>query len=435
MLFSSATSIDDNTFIPLFGCQNTIKAPLPCIGKVLITLSRRTGLSDVLVEYEECCNFLYTTIVASSHSGVAKTNSFKSYRSELNKFLNWSWFIKKKLITSMKKVDIIEFLAFCGNPPASLIASASHKWFTAEGQVNPKWRPFVTQSEVYVRKPAAIETQLAVLSSLYDHLIEEEYDCTNPAKQAKKKIKLQSGNQDHSNGLFSVDDIGRAFTVEQWDAIWEVTEMLAKQDPDRHERTRMVMLMLYWMYLRISEVSYRPGFAPFMGHFFRHPKNPDLWIFHIPNSKGGKKRSIGVPVPVLEGLKRYRIHRGLPALPTRDEMTPLFPRHVAANNGRSKGLVDEPIGIDAVYNIVKHVYATTADKLFDEGKFSDAEFVRSAVVHSLRHTGITHDLDVRGRRIEFVSRDAGHGSTQVTNIYISRDTLERFMDSVGKSSI
>ncbi|MCG9576662.1 site-specific integrase [Vibrio tubiashii] len=434
MLFSEAYNIKDDVFVPLFGDINSITTHNETISSMLMTLSRRTGLSDVLVEYEECCRFLYTTVVGGSGgNAVPKVNSFKNYRSEINKFLNWAWLVKKQPITSLRRSDMLEFVAFCASPPESLITTAAFSWFDAKGDINPKWKPFTAKAGTsYVRKASAVETQLSVLSSLYDHFIEEEYDTTNPAKQAKKKMRFQTSSE-HSS-MTGIDDIGRAFSVEQWDTIWQATEQLASDEPEKHERTRLIMLMLYWMYLRISEVSYRPGFAPYMGHFFRHPENNDLWIFHVPNSKGGKKRSIGVPKPVLEGLKRYRQFRGLTALPVSDEMVPLFPRHVAANHGRAKGKLDEPIGIDAVYETVKTVYSRAADMLMERGRDYDAEFVRNGVVHMLRHTGITHDLDVRHRKIELVSRDAGHSSTQVTNIYVSKDTLERYMDSFEKAN-
>ncbi len=433
MLFGSLVNVELDRFVPLFGTIDTINTPNDFVNKLLLTLSRKNGMADILAEYEECCQFLYATVIGASGSGGArKNNSFKSYRSEVNKFLNWAWFIKKQPITSFKRSDLIEFVAFCASPPKHLIANASYAWFDSAGNINEKWRPFISQSETYTRKPAALETQLAVLSSLYDHFIEEGYETTNPAKAAKKKISTQQGDSGQTHGLLSVDDVGRAFSVEQWDMIWQVTEELATENPEKHERTRMIMLMLYWMFLRISEVSYRPGFAPYMGHFFQHPKRADLWLFHIPNSKGGKKRTIGVPRPVLDGLIRYRQHRQLSDLPEPDELVPLFTRHTAANNGRAKGLVDEPIGIDTVYDTVKNVYAIAADRFMEAGQTFDADYVRNAVVHQLRHTGITHDLEVRGRTIERVSMDAGHSSTQVTNRYVSRDTLERYVDSYEK---
>ncbi|OEE35325.1 hypothetical protein A1QO_00770 [Vibrio genomosp. F10 str. ZF-129] len=432
------SNIGTNTpFYPLFGDAASIRSPAPYIIDLIMDLEHEGLIGDVALEYEGCCDFLYIAIGASSLTNTkTNLNSFKSYRSEVNKFLNWSWFVKKQSITSMKRTDIVEFLEFCSEPPLHLIAKASHSLTLKDGTINSKWKPFVNRNGVeFIRKPKAIETQLSVLSSMYDHLIEEEFDTTNPAKQAKKRINLTGTPTNNEYNLISIDDVGKSFSVEQWNEIWSATEQLCEEDPEKHERTRFIMLMLYWLYLRISEISYRPGYIPYFGHIYEHPKKKGLWLFHIPNTKCGKKRTVGLPSPIIEGLIRYRRFRGLTDYPLPNEKVPIFNRIRVGNNGRDKGEIDVAISSDAIFNVVKEVYEKAAASFDSKEMYQDSQYLRNAVIHQLRHTGITHDLDLRKRSIESVSRDAGHSSTAVTKGYVNDDTLERYIDSADKVAI
>lgn len=433
MPFDTLFKIEPNRFYPFFGEATSLREPSLVINNIIMTLAQREGLQDVPTEYEGACDFLYTSVIsASSGAASLKLNTFQTYRSEVNKLCNWAWLVKGKSVTSLRRTDIMEFLTFCSAPPKDLVTKASYSYFDSKGEINEKWKPFVNRNGGnYTRKPKAIETQLSALSSFYDHLIEEEYETTNPAKQALKKINInQSASADST--FIGVDDVGKALTTEQWEHIWKTTEMMATEKPEKHERTRFIMLMLYWHFLRISEISYRSGYTPYFGHFCEHPKKKGLWLLHIPNSKGGKKRTIGVPKPVLDGLVRYRTYRGLSPYPAQDERVPIFPRLRAATHGRDAGIVDSPIGTDAIFEVVKEVYRRAAETMEQMGLFQDADRVRSATIHQLRHTGITHDLDVRNRSLEAVCFDAGHSSTAVTSLYVTKNTLERHLDSANK---
>ena len=53
----------------------------------------------------------------------------------------------------------------------------------------------------------------------------------------------------------------------------------------------------------------------------------------------------------------------------------------------------------------------------------EAEILRSATVHWLRHTGISEDVKIRPR--EHVRDDAGHNSSAITDRYIDVELQER----------
>ncbi len=62
-----------------------------------------------------------------------------------------------------------------------------------------------------------------------------------------------------------------------------------KHPPELHQRSLFLISLIYSCYLRISDVSAQVGYSPVMGQF---ETATGIWSFHIPLSKGGKKRSV-----------------------------------------------------------------------------------------------------------------------------------------------
>ena len=79
------------------------------------------------------------------------------------------------------------------------------------------------------------------------------------------------------------------------------------------------MNALFAMYLRISELVDTSRWQPQMGHF-QADQEGNWWFLTV--GKGNKEREISVSDAMLEALKRYRLSRGLPSLPTPGEATP-----------------------------------------------------------------------------------------------------------------
>jgi hypothetical protein len=65
-----------------------------------------------------------------------------------------------------------------------------------------------------------------------------------------------------------------------------------------------------------------------------------------------------------------------------------------------------------------------------EGFKDDAQRLRVATVHWLRHTGISEDVKHRPR--EHVRDDAGHGSSAITDRYIDVEKSERHATARSK---
>lgn len=97
-----------------------------CYSGMTITLPR-----FATKDYQWALTFLY------SYRGSKDT--FNAYRRELDRFLQWSWFVKQQSVFAHKRQAIEEFIEFCINPPKRWIGLknvARFKTIDAQRQPN-----------------------------------------------------------------------------------------------------------------------------------------------------------------------------------------------------------------------------------------------------------------------------------------------------------
>jgi|SRR5271156_1255952 len=149
-------------------------------------------------EYHYTLQFLYT------YRGSLDT--FNSYRREIERFIQWSWFVRKKSILALKRLDIEEFIEFCKNPPKRWISVKTVGRFTnknGERIVNPEWRPFNVkvskksfqdgeraQKAGFELSQQGIKQIFAIIGTFYNALIQEEVTEVNPILQIRQKSKF-----------------------------------------------------------------------------------------------------------------------------------------------------------------------------------------------------------------------------------------------------
>ncbi len=333
-------------------------------------------------------------------------DTFSTYRREIEHFLHWCWIVTKKSINDISREDIENYVEFAKQPPSGWIGQKNVSRFldrAGERVPNPEWRPYVSASGEYVISQAAIQSLFSVLSSFFNFLIQENYITGNPISQIRQKSKFLRKHQSHSK-------IRRLCPL-QWEFVIDASESLAKQDPQAHERTLFIMNALYAMYLRISELVETQRWQPQMGHF-QLDQEGNWWFITV--GKGNKEREISVSDAMLVALKRYRLSRGLSALPSPGESTPLI------HKTRGKGGLTST---RQIRGIVQTCFDLASKKMRKEGFVEDADRLSTATVHWLRHTGISDDVKHRPR--EHVRDDAGHGSSAITDRYIDVERAER----------
>jgi len=347
-------------------------------------------------------------------------DSFNAYRRELERLTQWSWLIQKQSIITLTRENIEEYIKFCQKPPKTWIATKNVARFKIENSnriANTEWRPFVAtiskadvkngktpNKDYYKFSQNSLKELFAITSSFYNYLVQIELRETNPLLQIRQKNKYLQKTQ---KGI----EIIRRLSTLQWDYTIETAEQMAKNNPEKHERTYFIMTLLYGMYLRISELVETPRWQPKMNDFYRD--HDGLWWFKTVG-KGNKMREISVSDAVITSLKRWRTFLSLSPLPTIIDTSPLLPK----GNGNS-GLSDQR----HVRSIVQECFDLTIERLQKDGFKDDALELQNATVHWLRHTGISDDVKIRPR--EHVRDDAGHSSGAITDRYINIERRER----------
>ncbi|MCG8415863.1 MAG: site-specific integrase [Pseudomonadales bacterium] len=354
--------------------------------------------ADAIGDYQHASEFIY------SYRGSPDT--FSTYRREIEHFLHWCWLVAKKSLNQIVREDIEDYVEFTRAPPKTWIGAKNvARYLDKEGLriPNEQWRPYVSAGGEYVPSQSAIQSLFSVLSSFFNFLIQENQLSANPVSQMRQKSKFLRKQQ--SQGKI------RRLSPLQWEFVMDAAETLAAEQPQVHERTLFIMNALFAMYLRISELVETSRWQPQMGHF-QLDQEGNWWFTTV--GKGNKEREISVSDAMLASLKRYRLSRGLAALPSPGEAAPLI------HKTRGKGGITST---RQIRGIVQTCFDAAADKMRKEGFDEEAERLGDATVHWLRHTGISEDVKHRPR--EHVRDDAGHGSSAITDRYIDVERAER----------
>lgn len=357
--------------------------------------------------------------------------TFESYRREVERLLQWAWWIEKKSLLDLKRQDIENYMQFCLNPPKLWIGFKKVSRFiicNGERIPNPEWRPFVaTVSKIdhknglkpdkqnYQLSQKAIREIFTVLSSFYNYLALEEKVSINPIMLIKQKSKYIQKRQQKTQVM--------RLSEKQWQTCLDTVKEMAINAPDKHERTLFIISTLYLLYLRISELCASDRWTPQMGHFFQDSQG--CWWFKTVG-KGNKMRDIAVPDDMLRALKRYRVSMQLTPLPSINDQAPLLPKEKGIGGMASSR---------HIRRLVQDCFDNTILKLRNTGFATEADSLESATVHWLRHTGISDDINTRGRPIAHVRDDAGHSSSSITDRYNDIDLIERHQSAKNKKLI
>ena len=136
-------------------------------------------------------------------------------------------------------------------------------------------------------------------------------------------------------------------------------------------------------------------------------------------------REVAVSDEMLEALKRYRNHLALSDFPSSNENIPLIEKD------KGNGALTSTRHIR---RLIQMCFDKTINVLKAKGLKNDVHTLESVTVHWLRHTGISDDINKRGRPIAHVRDDAGHSSSAITDRYNDIELLERHASARHKST-
>jgi site-specific recombinase XerD len=328
--------------------------------------------------------------------GAKESPTVRSYRKEAERLVLWAILVRKKPISSLDVGDANAYLSFLQSPPPDWCGARHHqRW-------SPLWRPLEGPLS-----EASLGRSHSILKSLYAFLQTQSYSMGNPF--AAVSLPRESGR-----GLGSK----RTLTASQWKAVEEGLKIDRSASGRRVDRA---VRMLYATGLRLSELT--------------AAKFGDLECVVIPGAaalgwlvtvvgKGKKIRQVPVPVGLVEELRDELRLAGLSDDPMEAANAPL-PLLAAFGEGV------EAWGSSGLYKAIKKALSRIADKLVG----ADAEQVRSASPHWLRHSHASHALNGGPDRepvpLQIVQNNLGHASVGTTSVYLTTERDARVLAMQG----
>ncbi|MFT6914580.1 MAG: integrase/recombinase XerD [Motiliproteus sp.] len=351
-------------------------------------------------------DYHYTKNFLSSYSKKSQ-DTYDKFRGDAERLLLWSWLIQKKSIVALRRRDLEEYTDFVAKPDSSWQAEVTARRFLSVQEIrvpNERWRPFLTTGSGKGRlNTKSWQGLFSNLSVFFNYLMAEDYALGNQIPIVKKHCPYLR----QETGINKV----RRLSALQWEYLLNSAIKRADDDP-QHERTLFVIASLKSLKLRISELSERPDWSPVMSDF--HRDHEDNWWFRA-YGKGSKERDISISNEYLVFIKRYRQHRCLTPLPSKDSNESIIESRVK----------NRAIGSRQLRNIVEQAFDEGCHSLLADGFEVEAAELRAATTHWLRHTGASMEV-AAGRDLAHVQADLGHGSIRTTDeLYVDSDNMER----------
>jgi site-specific recombinase XerD len=344
-------------------------------------------------------------------------HTYDRFRNEIEKFLLWSFIVKKSPVDEFRKKDILEYADFCWKPPVTWIGTSNQEHFKLKNSYynsNELWRPYKVQAaksqlskdvdkKKYRPSQQTLTSTFTAIIVFYNYLMGEEFCYGNPAHIAKKDCR-------HFISDTQVKEIKR-LSSSQWQYLLDTAVDMANENPI-YERNLFVIASLKTLFLRISELSERENWSPVMGHFWQD-EDQHWWLKIF--GKGRKLRDTTVPPDFMPFLKRYRLSRGLSGLPTSGD------NNVLVEKIRGQG------GMTARH--LRRLVQGIFDQAFTRMKQHEGENksmkLKEATTHWLRHTGASMEIE-RGRALKDLSEDLGHASMATTDtVYVQSENKMR----------
>lgn len=333
--------------------------------------------------------------------------TFDNYRKEAERLLLWSVLQMGKPLSSLTHEDLLLYQHFLADPQPAM------RWCSSGGRKHPRndtrWRPFYGALSASSQRQAMV-----ILNVMFAWLVQAGYLAGNPLSLARQRARRAKPR------------ITRYLSPELWLEVKTWIQAMPKEtdrEREHYARVRWLFTLLYLGGLRITEVGENT-----MGRFFhrRDANGEDLWWLEV-LGKGNKERLVPATKEMMAELGAYRRERGLPAIPSQGEDTPLV-----LPIGQSL----KPLTRAGLHRIVKQVFSGAADALRARGDAhaQRADRLEKASAHWLRHSAGSHLADQQVD-LRLVRDNFGHASLTTTSQYLHVDDDRRHRETDEKHRI
>ncbi|MFJ2991206.1 tyrosine-type recombinase/integrase [Pandoraea sp. NPDC087047] len=325
-------------------------------------------------------------------------NTWRSYRSHAERFLNWAWFERGKALSDVDVQDGAAYREFLASPAPHWIASRHLPRYSAT------WRPFAR-----ALAPASIRLSMTVLQRLFNWLMAVQYLRYNPwllIAKPKPGHPHRGANR------------GRSLSQGDWGLLKDYLDRLNPVDPIA-QRRQFVLRFAYATGLRLSELaSARVGDLSC--------ENLDglgmRWRLVV-TGKGEHTRVVELATTLVQMLQRYLAQRGMGDVVDHiDPDVPLIGR-LGVDAQRHP---HQPLSPNGLAHMLRQTLAEAAS-VYETDNPGAAHQIRQATPHWLRHTFGTHAV-ARGAALDVVKDQMGHASLATTSQYLHPERRKRAED-------
>ncbi|WP_438767352.1 tyrosine-type recombinase/integrase [Kushneria sp. TE3] len=321
----------------------------------------------------------------------ASPQTFRQYRKEAERLLLWLEGQGRHL-AHMDRRALDDFEHFLADPrPAD-------EWIgPPRPRSSEQWRPFRKGLSAASRRQS-----LVILQTLFGWLIEAGWLRQNPFRLMRDKRRRLDNTQ---------AGVERYLERPLWQWCWQALDtpppagapLRARYE---FERRRFIFAFAYLLAPRVSEMSH--------AHMNDFQKREGQWWWQV-TGKGSKRAHIPVPDAMMEALMRWRSALELQAMPLPEENTPV----IRALDGK------RGVGDNQLYRMIKTAFEILAVKKDQEGEAAqnEAQRLRLATPHWLRHTAITHQAQ-QGVELRYLARTARHSRLETTARYLHAESRE-----------
>ncbi len=306
-------------------------------------------------------------------------HTFRSYRKEAERLLQWATQVRGKAVSSLTREDVLAYEAFLAAPlptwcDDALARRGDHR------------RLFAGPLSERSRRQA-----LGILAGLFNYLVRAGYLAGTPFALQPRRRGARGTRRTIERYLERALWQDALAQVEQW-------PQSSPREKQRYERARWVLRFLYETALRATEAA-QACESDFV-------QRRDRWWLRV-TGKGGVEGEVPISDALMVDFARYRTFHGLPAAPISDSERPL----ILGIAGRTS-----PLTATAVYLVVKDALGRVADALAPADPTRAAR-LRRASTHWLRHTAATHQAEA-GNPVHHIQHNLRHSSIATTSIYL-----------------
>ncbi|MDM0108498.1 phage integrase family protein [Variovorax sp. J22R24] len=354
----------------------------------------------------------------SAGRGNALSATQRAYRKEAERLLLWAVLERQKALSSLTVEDVNGYRSFLADPPAAWCGPRHHqRW-------SPLWRPLEGPLSA-----VALRHALTILKGLFAFLMSQGYVTGNPF--AAFALPSHSPRPLGSR---------RTLTFSQWDHIEALLDQ--QVDTEAGRRLRRAMRWLYATGLRLAEItSVKCEDLEKIDYRATDGTMATDWMLSVVG-KGGRSREVPIPRDLVDELgdelARHGFEREVSA-PGNRGIRVMARFHTGFESGFNSDFV---VGLDTgpqcplswrpvpwsasgLYQAIKAFLAHAADSL--EG--SDAQHLKEASTHWLRHSHASHALQGRAGQtpvpLQVVQNNLGHASVGTTSLYLMTERDER----------